>query len=362
MANQRGLYKRGDVWYSRIAGPDGRLIRRRLSSDKQTAIIMLGEMRKTAELQRFGILPDNIQEHITDCAVLKRKYLERMKTLGRRAATIKAYELGWKYLVEDNKLTRIDQITVSKVQEFADKLRAKGTRAQSINLYIRVVKCALSWARDFEYILRNPLAKWERLDNDEALKRRDMTAEEITRFFAAEDNEDYRLRWLVYFRTGLRASAGAGIRWEWIVWDQKALILPASDNKSRIDFWLPLDTELFEALRARRAALGDGEVRGPVFKRLGLQQIRKRFKQTCSKAGIDLDGLCLHSIRHTYATACFESSGNNVKVVQELLCHADGATTMGYIHASSQQKRETVEKNALRFRLGGNEAKQAVSE
>ena len=344
----RGLYKRGDVWYSRIAGPGGRIIRQRLSSDLNTAMIMLGKLRQQTELQKFGILPDNMQERITDCQTLKTKFLERLTLLGRRAATISLYQAAWKYIIEDNKLNLVDQITISKVQEVVERLKAKGTRAQSINLYVGVIKSALAWARDFEYIQKNPLAKWENLKKDSSVKRRDMTNEEIARFFAAEDDKDFHLRWLVYFRTGLRATAGASLRWEWILWNQKALHLPAKYNKSRVDFWLPLDDELFEVLKKRYEEIGEG-VQGRIFEEMPVKKIREHFRKTCTKAGIDLEGLCLHSIRHTYATACFESSGNNVKVVQELMCHAEGATTLRYIHASSQQKRETVKRNALRF-------------
>lgn len=358
----RGLYKRGDIWYSRITGPDGRLIRKRLSADKQTAILMLGEMRKTTELQKMGVLPDTIQEVITDCATLKYKFIERLKLLGRRKSTIDLYLAAWKYIIEDNNLHSVNQITVAKIQSFAERLKTKGTRAQSINAYIRVVRSALSWARDFEFIQRNPLAKWEKLKRDSPVNRRDMASEEITRFFAAEDDEEFRLRWLVYFRTGLRATAGASIRWEWILWDQKALHLPASHNKSRVDFWLPLDDELFEALKRWREAHAAEDAQGPVFTNMSLQMLRKHFRRTCTKAGIDLDGLCLHSIRHTYATACFESSGNNVKVVQELMCHAEGSTTLRYIHASSQQKRETVERNALRFQCRDGEDTEDLKE
>lgn len=361
LSSQRGLYKRGDVYYSRIAGPGGKLIRKRLSTDKQTAIIMLGEMRKTAELQKVGIIPEKTEEQVTDFKTLKRLYFDRLKTHNRRERTIESYLRAWKYVIEDNNLTRITDISVTKIEQFAERLRAKGTRTQTINIYINVVKGALAWARDFEYITRNPLARWETLKKDASIKRRDFTPEEIDRFLAAEEDNLYRLLWLLYFRTGLRASAGLNFEWEWISWDERAAVLPEDHNKSRSDFWLPLDDDLFAAFEARRALVGPDMAHGRVFPGAEIKRIQKRFRRNCDRAGLDRTGLCLHSIRHTYATMCFatmcfESSGNNVKVVQELLCHAEGSTTMRYIHASSQQKRETVERNALRLRLPGAQA------
>ncbi|MCD7896393.1 MAG: tyrosine-type recombinase/integrase [Planctomycetaceae bacterium] len=352
----RGLYKRGDVWYSRIAGPDGRLIRKRLSADKQTAILMLNEMRKTTELQKFGVLPRNVHKEIKDCATLKNLFFERLRTRGRRSKTIMIYEFAWKYVIEDNNIVSIDQITMSKIQELVKRLKAKGMRAQSINIYVGVVKAALAWARDFEYIKTNPLARWEKLSKDPSLKRRDFTLDEERRFLAAETNPEYHLLWLLYFRTGLRADAGLAAEWSWILWNEQAMMLPEEHNKSRKDLWIPLDSELFEDLKERHASLPEEKRQGRIFRPISRTPLRKRFKSVCEAAGIDSEGLCLHSIRHTYATASYEASGNNVKVVQELLGHAHGSTSMLYIHATNQQKREAVEQNALRrLRNAGEE-------
>jgi integrase len=180
-----------------------------------------------------------------------------------------------------------------------------------------------------------------------------MTLEEIARFFAAEDDAEFRLRWMLYFRTGLRASAGINAEWEWILWRERALLLPAKANKSGMDHWIPLDRALISALGARRRSLAKGSAGGPIFAPATVKQVRARFLKICKKAGIDTDGLCLHSIRHTYATGAFEASGFNVKVVQKLLCHANAATTMKYIHTSEQELRSATEEFGARlFRDG----------
>jgi site-specific recombinase XerD len=121
---------------------------------------MLGEMRKNFELQKAGILPEKLEQEITDFETLKRLYFDRLKIRNRREQTIASYRDAWKYVVENNNFIKINDITVAKIEQFAERLRARGTRTQTINLYINVVKGALAWARDFEYIRHNPLAKW----------------------------------------------------------------------------------------------------------------------------------------------------------------------------------------------------------
>ena len=70
------------------------------------------------------------------------------------------------------------------------------------------------------------LAKWWRTKRTQPRERRDMTESEIKRFFAAEDQPLYRLLWLVYFHTGLRAQAGLSLEWEWIHWETRIMKLP----------------------------------------------------------------------------------------------------------------------------------------
>ncbi|MCC8179444.1 MAG: site-specific integrase [Planctomycetes bacterium] len=342
-ASPRALYKRGDVYYSRIAGIDGKLIRHRLSADRQTAIIMLGEMRKKIELQKVGILPDRTDEDIKLSSQLKQMYIDRLRALGRTTATIVAFSLAWKLAVEQRKLEYINQITVAEMQKYAEQRKAQGTRGQTINYNVGYVKDALDWARDFEYISKNPLARWMPVKKDPPRYRRDMTEDEIQRFFQVEENDDFRLLWLVYFGTGLRAAAGLNMEWEWINWDEQELYLPAKHNKSGIDHYLHLNLALFSELRKKKEKLPEGAATGHVFPPLTPRRVYDRFRQNCRKASIDLDGLCPHSIRHTYATGSFAASGNNLKVVQELLCHANAATTSRYVHASEEKKRAVNE-------------------
>ena len=200
------------------------------------------------------------------------------------------------------------------------------------------------------------MSRWESVKRDAPRKRRDMTPEEIERFFSQETDQTFKLLWMIYFRTGLRAAAGMNMEWGWILWDKQALVLPAKANKSGVDHWIPLDGGLFTALKEKRDSLPEGTARGRLFSVATVKQVRDRFRRLCTAAGIDLDGLCLHSIRHTYATGSFEASGFNVKVVQKLLCHSNAATTMRYIHTSEQELRSANEEFAARITYSSNEA------
>ena len=61
------------------------------------------------------------------------------------------------------------------------------------------------------------------------------------------------------------------------------------------------------------------------------QRLQRALKRAAFDAGIDKP-VSAHSLRHAFATALLQG-GSNIRTVQELLGHADVATTMIYTHA-----------------------------
>jgi site-specific recombinase XerD len=76
------------------------------------------------------------------------------------------------------------------------------------------------------------------------------------------------------------------------------------------------------------------EMRHPVLES-GLQ---KAVKRAATQAGIDKKVGC-HTLRHSFATHMLEN-GVNIRVLQELLGHADVKTTEIYTHVMSRDLRK----------------------
>ena len=339
----RGVYQReSGMWYSRIAGPDGKLIRRPLSADLATATIMLNEMRKTFELQRVGIMPvTNIVEFKT-FEELRRHYLKHAAARGLSDDTILSFDRAYKSLVLQNRFVYLQDMTLAKVEDWAHHKAGEGLSGQTINYYAGYIKRALQWAHSNGHVRHNVLANWSAVRNTEPRFRRDFLPEEIEKFFAAEDEPEWRLRWLVYFNTGLRLSAGLNVCWEWINWNEKEIRLPLEHNKSRRVHEIPMSALLHDALVARRNKLG-GDPVGPIFSHINRVRVRERLLVLCQKAGIDIRGICVHSIRHTVATMIYNNTNGNLKAVQEVLGHTNAATTMRYLHVTKDDKRRAVD-------------------
>jgi site-specific recombinase XerD len=65
--------------------------------------------------------------------------------------------------------------------------------------------------------------------------------------------------------------------------------------------------------------------------------LQKAVKRAAHKAGIDKKVGC-HTLRHSFATHMLES-GVNIRVLQDLLGHADVKTTEIYTHVMSRDIR-----------------------
>ncbi len=81
-------------------------------------------------------------------------------------------------------------------------------------------------------------------------------------------------------------------------------------------------------------------VRGDRLTRQGLWQILKGYAKS---ADLDID-VTPHTLRHSFATHML-NGGADLRLVQELLGHANISTTQVYTHLTSEHVRRTYEKS-----------------
>lgn len=146
----------------------------------------------------------------------------------------------------------------------------------------------------------------------------------------------------VIYSCGLRISEASGLLLSNIHFEEKVLIVRGKGDKERLipfggdaEFWLK--QWIFEA---RPVIVGPKIVeevfvnsRGEVLSRKG---IWKNFKALGIKSGVDAK---VHTLRHSFATHLL-AGGADLRSVQELLGHADLATTQVYTHVDDSQLKD----------------------
>lgn len=139
----------------------------------------------------------------------------------------------------------------------------------------------------------------------------------------------------LFYSSGLRLSELTGLRWLDLDLDAGEVRVLGKGQKTRI---VPVGRHAVAALRA----LGEAEGRAPdspIFRgRQGApispRTVQARLKLLALRQGF-AKHVHPHLLRHTFASHMLESSGD-LRAVQELLGHADIATTQIYTHLDFQ--------------------------
>ena len=66
-----------------------------------------------------------------------------------------------------------------------------------------------------------------------------------------------------------------------------------------------------------------------------------------SMAGLDNRGLSVHKLRHTAATLMYQSGHVDVRVLKDILGHAQLNTTQIYTHVSDENMENAIRQNPL---------------
>jgi integrase/recombinase XerC len=137
----------------------------------------------------------------------------------------------------------------------------------------------------------------------------------------------------LFYSSGLRLSELTGLHWGDLDLEDGQVRVLGKGSKTRI---LPVGRFAITALKAL-AALGGAGPEQPVFKGRGGAPISARAVQMrlAKLSSGQAKRVHPHMLRHTFASHMLESSGD-LRSVQELLGHADIATTQIYTHLDFQ--------------------------
>ncbi len=140
----------------------------------------------------------------------------------------------------------------------------------------------------------------------------------------------------LFYSSGLRLSELCNLRWRDLDLSEGLVQVLGKGGKARI---VPVGSHACRALAEWRSASG-GQDAMPVFpgrggdKPISTRAVQLRLRQLAQRQGV-FKRVHPHLLRHSFATHVLESSGD-LRGVQELLGHADIATTQIYTHLDFQ--------------------------
>jgi integrase/recombinase XerD len=238
--------------------------------------------------------------------------------------------------------------TTEELERWLAELRASGLAGTTI---ARRVAAARSFFRHLLLLgvrADNPAAE---LALPRRVRRipRTLSVGEAERLIEAADGptpralRDRALVELLY-GAGLRVSEAVGLERPAVDLERRLVRVTGKGGKERI---VPIGREATEALRrylARGRPYLERRVRPDLFlnaqggalTRAGAFLILRRL---AAKAGLEPERVHPHLLRHSFATHLLEG-GADLRSVQEMLGHADLATTEIYTHVTDRRRRE----------------------
>jgi integrase/recombinase XerD len=275
-------------------------------------------------------------------------YLEFERGLSRN--TLDAYRtdlLQYGRFLEERKQSALDA-TPGDVSDFLQKLALAGASPATIH---RKSACLRSFYRHLRrdgLLDTDPTASLSTPRRSRKLPQV-LTRGEVEKLLAQPHGTEpaaLRDRALleVMYACGLRASEAIGLELMDVDIEEGVLRARGKGSKERV---VPIGQAALKALRIYlergRPKLVKGapeahlfvNFRGGHLTRQGLYKIVRRHAQTAGLA----DRMSPHTLRHTFATHLL-AGGCDLRSVQEMLGHADVATTQLYTHLSSERLKD----------------------
>jgi integrase/recombinase XerD len=242
----------------------------------------------------------------------------------------------------------IGRITTEQLEQYIAELRAAGLAPATIGRRVAAIRSFFRHQTLLGVRADNPAAELSLPRRGRTLPRTlsPAEAERLVEAAAGTTPRALRDRALVelLYGGGLRVSEAVGLQKSSVDLDARLVRCLGKGSKERV---VPIGRQAVQALRrylARGRPFLDSRHRPELFlnakggglTRAGAFLILRRL---AAKAGLEPERVHPHLLRHSFATHLLEG-GADLRSVQEMLGHADLATTELYTHVSDRRRRE----------------------
>jgi len=246
-------------------------------------------------------------------------------------------------------------LTHPQVRLFAARGHAAGLAPRSIQRRLSAVRSFLNFLIR-EGVIKTNCAMDVRAPKAQRRLPATVDADQMARLLEIQDDDTLSTRDLavmeLFYSSGLRLAELVGLNLADLNLADRTVRVLGKGSKERV---VPVGRKALEALRtwlAERATLPpacpEALFVGSTGRRLGARAVQKRVALWARRQGLPMH-LHPHLFRHSFASHLLESSGE-LRAVQELLGHANIATTQIYTHLDFQHLARTYDATHPRAR------------
>ena len=261
------------------------------------------------------------------------------------------YARDIKLLLEANDAatTPLDTLKPTHIRQLIARLHSRGLGGKSI------ARMLSSWRGFFDYLVKqhhfssNPCIGMRAPKSAKTLPQA-LSADQAVQLVDVKEDDLLSLRdhaiLELFYSSGLRLAELVSLDFNTLDLANGTISVTGKGNKTRI---VPVGSHAVSAIQtwltARTTIAKSGQNALFITKqgnRLTPRAIQYRLKEWAIKQGINSD-VHPHMLRHSFATHVLQSSGD-LRAVQEMLGHANIATTQIYTHVD-QQRLKTIHRS-----------------
>lgn len=277
-------------------------------------------------------------------------YMRSERQLSLHTQTNYARDLEkFQLFCESKSIRELHLLGVNHVRMAVTQLHREGLGGKSLQRWLSSLRSFFQFCIKRGW-LKNNLADGIAAPKSPKVLPKTLDADQAAQFVQVEGDDfinkrDRALLELIY-SSGLRLAETASLNLVDIDWSDGMLTVTGKGNKTRT---LPIGSHALTALRewleARKLYTQPDEPalfttqRG---KRISHRAVQMRMQQLSAQQGMD-NPVYPHMLRHSFASHMLESSGD-LRLVQELLGHANISTTQIYTHLDFQHLAKVYDK------------------
>jgi len=242
---------------------------------------------------------------------------------------------------------KVNQITKRQVQAFHNDLRKQGLANGTCNRYLQLIKSSINVGINIMEVIniKNPAVGIPLFE--EQGRERYLNAEELYKLIPVLMENNGQIAKIIRFllATGLRLGECLHCEWEHIDIQNKVMVIPSKNAKSKKTDSIPLNDAAIQVLEECDKNL-------PPFYNLATKKayvsIKKGFKNLMQQA--EIEGVTAHTLRHSFASMLLKK-GSSLSCIQRILRHSDISVTQKYAHlspASVQAASDTISEQLMR--------------
>ena len=315
--------------------------RERIGPNRQIAEMRLAEVKRLMVEERFVPEKRRGMQRFTD--FWETRYWPYVQQVNSPGWLRRKEHIYHQHLKPFFSRYRLREISRQLIEDFRQKRLEEGASPAEVNREVAVLRHCLNYAVKLEVLSVNPAS------NLGALPEREdvwyfLSREEAKRLLEAL-NPTVRPIFEFALATGLRISNVLNLKWSQVKLQERKLVIPASEAKSKKELVLPISDW---ALKILQQQVSKTEHHEYVFARKDGRPYRYlygSFKNALKRAGLP-ETIRIHDLRHTFASWAVQA-GVDFRILKELLGHRTLEMALRYTHLDHRTLLEHVNRVRL---------------